>query len=57
VDNPDFVAAVEATGRKTLLCAGTITSACLAFPSICAAQAGYKVFAVIDASGTLSKMA
>jgi nicotinamidase-related amidase len=56
-DNPEFVAAVEATGRKTLIIAGTITSVCLAFPSICAVSAGYKVFAVIDASGTYSKMA
>jgi hypothetical protein len=46
----------EVEHRDSSLIAGTITSVCLAFPSICAAQAGYKVFAVIDASGTLSKM-
>ncbi|MCY1301591.1 putative hydrolase YcaC [compost metagenome] len=56
-DNPDFVAAVEATGRKQLIIAGTITSVCMAFPSISAVAAGYQVFAVIDASGTYSKMA
>lgn len=56
-DNPDFVAAVKATGRKTLIIAGTITSVCMAFPAISAAAAGYKVFAVVDASGTYSKMA
>jgi nicotinamidase-related amidase len=56
-DNQDFVAAVEATGRKTLVIAGTITSVCMAFPSISAVADGYKVFAVLDASGTLSKMA
>lgn len=56
-DNPDFVAAVQATGRKTLIIAGTITSVCMAFPAISAVAAGYKVFAVIDASGTYSKMA
>jgi len=56
-DNPDFVAAVKATGRKTLIIAGTITSVCMAFPAIAAVQEGYKVFAVIDASGTYSKMA
>ena len=56
-DNPDFVAAVEATGRKTLIIAGTITSVCMAFPAISAVAAGYKVFAVVDASGTYSKMA
>jgi len=56
-DNPDFVAAVKATGRKTLIIAGTITSVCMAFPAISAAYDGYKVFAVVDASGTYSKMA
>jgi nicotinamidase-related amidase len=56
-DNPEFVAAVKATGRKTLIIAGTITSVCMAFPSISAVADGYKVFAVIDASGTYSKMA
>jgi nicotinamidase-related amidase len=56
-DNPDFVAAVEATGKKTLIIAGTITSVCMAFPSISAVHAGYRVFAVVDASGTYSKMA
>ncbi|MBJ7277842.1 isochorismatase family protein [Marinobacter salarius] len=56
-DNPDFVAAVEATGRKTLIIAGTITSVCMAFPAISAVADGYKVFTVVDASGTYSKMA
>ncbi|MCO7521134.1 MULTISPECIES: hydrolase [unclassified Pseudomonas] len=56
-DNPEFVAAVKATGRKQLIIAGTITSVCMAFPSISAVAAGYQVFAVIDASGTYSKMA
>ena len=56
-DNPDFVAAVKATGRKQLIIAGTITSVCMAFPAIAAAADGYQVFAVIDASGTYSKMA
>ncbi|HEY5850401.1 MAG TPA: hydrolase [Lysobacter sp.] len=56
-DNPDFVAAVKATGRKQLLIAGTITSVCMAFPSIAAVAEGYQVFAVVDASGTYSKMA
>lgn len=56
-DNPDFVSAVNATKRKTLIIAGTITSVCMAFPAISAVQDGYKVFAVVDASGTYSKMA
>jgi nicotinamidase-related amidase len=56
-DNAEFVAAVKETGKKQLIIAGTITSVCLAFPSISAVHAGYQVFAVIDASGTYSKMA
>lgn len=55
-DNPEFVAAVKATGRKTLIIAGTITSVCMAFPAISAVAEGYKVFVVVDASGTYSKM-
>jgi isochorismate hydrolase len=56
-DNPDFVAAVKETGRKTLIIAGTITSVCMAFPAIAAVHEGYKVFVVVDASGTYTKMA
>lgn len=56
-DNPEFVKAVEETGRKTLIIAGTITSVCMAFPAISAIAEGYKVFVVVDASGTYSKMA
>ncbi len=56
-DNAEFVAAVKATRRQTLIVAGTITSVCMAFPAISAVHEGYKVFAVVDASGTYSKMA
>jgi nicotinamidase-related amidase len=56
-DNPAWIKAIEATGRKTLLIAGTLTSVCMAFPTLSALAAGYRVFAVIDASGNWSKMA
>jgi len=56
-DMPEFVRAIEATGRKTLIIAGTLTSVCMAFPAISAVTAGYKVYAVVDASGNWSKMA
>ena len=55
--NPEFVQAVKDTGRKTLIIAGTITSVCMTFPAISAIAEGYKVFVVVDASGTYSKMA
>lgn len=56
-DNPPFVEAIEKTGRKTMVIAGTLTSVCLAFPAISAIEAGYKAYAVVDASGNWSKMA
>ncbi|MDQ0876114.1 nicotinamidase-related amidase [Paenibacillus sp. V4I3] len=55
-DDPDFVKAVEATGKKTLIIAGTWSSVCMTFPTLSALKAGYKVYSVIDASGTYSKM-
>ncbi|EKT56140.1 hydrolase [Providencia burhodogranariea] len=56
-DNPEFVAAVKATGKKQVIIAGTLTSICMAFPAISAVADGYQVFVVVDASGTYSKMA
>jgi nicotinamidase-related amidase len=56
-DNPAWVEAIEKTKRKTLLIAGTLTSVCMAFPTLSALVAGYKVFCIIDASGNWSKMA
>jgi nicotinamidase-related amidase len=56
-DNPPWVKAIEATKRKTLLIAGTLTSVCMAFPALSAVEAGYKVFTIIDASGNWSRMA
>ncbi|MFT6876952.1 MAG: nicotinamidase-related amidase [Granulosicoccus sp.] len=56
-DNADFVAAVEATGRKTLVIAGVWTSLCVAFPALQVHAEGYKVFTVMDALGDFSKMA
>jgi len=56
-DNPDFVAAVRKTGKKTLVMAGVWTSVCVMFPALDAKAAGYKVYAVIDASGDPSELA
>lgn len=55
-DNDDFVKAVRATGRKTLIMAGVWTSVCVMFPALDAKAAGYKVYAVVDASGDPSEM-
>jgi len=56
-DNEEFVKAVKATGRKTLIMAGVWTSVCVMFPALDAKAAGYKVYAVMDASGDPSEMA
>jgi nicotinamidase-related amidase len=56
-DNEAFVKAVEATGKKTILMAGVWTSVCVMFPALDAMKAGYKVYAVLDASGDPSEMA
>lgn len=51
-DNPDFVAAVKATGRRQLIIAGVVTEVCVAFPALSAIEEGFEVFVVTDASGT-----
>ena len=56
-DNEDFVKAVRATGRRTLVMAGVWTSVCVMFPALDAKAAGFKVYAVMDASGDPSEMA
>lgn len=47
-----FRAAVVATGRKDLIMAGVTTDVCLVFPAIDAVDEGFRVQAVMDASGS-----
>ena len=54
-DNPDFVDAIKATGRKQLIIAGVVTDVCVAFPTLSALAEGFEVFVVVDASGTFNK--
>ena len=56
-DNAEFVRTVRETGKKTLIMAGVWTNVCVMFPALDAKAAGYKVYAVIDASGDPSEMA
>lgn len=56
-EDKNFVAAIEKTKRKKIVMAALWTEVCLAFPAISAIQAGYEVYAVIDASGASSKEA
>ena len=55
-DNEAFVKAVRDTGKKTLIMAGVWTSVCVMFPALDATAAGFKVYAVTDASGDPSEM-
>lgn len=56
-DNADFVNTVRKTGKKTIIVAGVWTSVCVMFPALDAKAAGYKVYAVTDASGDPSLLA
>ena len=56
-ENEDFVRAVRGTGKKTLIIAGVWTSVCVAFPALDALAEGYRVYAVMDASGDPSEFA
>lgn len=51
-DDPNFKAAVEKLGRRNLIMAGITTDVCLIYPAITAMETGYKVQAVMDASGS-----
>lgn len=53
-EDVDFVAAVQATGRKKLIMCALWTEVCLAFPALDALREGYEVFPVIDAVGGTS---
>src|SRR5580658_4352729 len=54
--DPNFSAAVRATGRKKLIMAAVTTDICLIFPAISAVQEGFDVLAVLDASGSSYKV-
>lgn len=50
--DPNFRAAIEATGRKQLVMAGITTDVCVIFPAINAVRDGYSVQVVLDACGS-----
>ena len=56
-EDADFVAAIEATGRKKLVMAALWTEVCLVFPALDALRSGYEVFPVVDAVAGTSKVA
>jgi nicotinamidase-related amidase len=57
LDDPNFAAAVKATGRRNLIIAGVTNDVCTVYPTLTALDEGYKVQAVADAGGSMSKSA
>jgi len=53
-EDQNFVAEVKSKGRKKLVIAALWTEVCLTFPALQAVEAGYDVYAVVDASGGTS---
>lgn len=56
-EDPDFRAAVEATGRKKIIMTGLWTEVCVAFPTLDMIREGYEVYPVTDAIGGVSRVA
>ena len=54
--DPDFNAAVKATGRKNLIMSGLLTEVCVLYPALSAVEEGYNVQVVADASGSGTKV-
>lgn len=53
--NDEIVAAIKATGRKTLLICGVATELAVQLPALTASDQGYNVFVVLDACGGMSE--
>ena len=53
-EDPNFVAAVRATGRRKLVMAALWTEMCLTFPTLDALREGFEVYPVTDAVGGTS---
>jgi nicotinamidase-related amidase len=54
-DDAKVAAAIEATGRRKLIFAGTSLQVCAAFPAITAVGKGFDAYVAVDASGTFSQ--
>ncbi len=56
-DDPEFVAAVRATGKKNILMGGLTTDVCLVPPALSAQADGFNVVALFDISAACTKTA
>ncbi|KAM0719751.1 hypothetical protein Q7P37_003884 [Cladosporium fusiforme] len=55
-DNPDFRKAIEATGKSQVILAGVTTDVCTTFCALSLREAGYSVWANVEASGTSTEL-
>jgi nicotinamidase-related amidase len=55
-DDPNFVAAIEKTGRKKIVLSGLWTETCVALPTVQAIHDGYEVYVVEDCCGDVSAL-
>jgi isochorismate hydrolase len=53
--NEEIIAAIKATGRKTLLISGVATELAVQLPALTASDLGYTVYVVMDACGAMSE--
>ena len=56
-DDPNFVAAVERSGKRKIVLSGLWTETCVALPSVQMIHDGYEVFVVEDCCGDVSTLA
>lgn len=54
-DDPAFVDAIRKTGRTKIVMSGITTDVCVAFAALSAIDAGFEVYIVSDASGSMSE--
>jgi nicotinamidase-related amidase len=56
-DDPKFVAAIKATGKKNIIMGGLTTDVCLVPPALSAQSEGFNVVALLDISAACTKIA
>ena len=56
-DDPNFVAAIEKSGRKKVVLTGLWTETCIALPTIQMIHDGYEVYIAEDCCGDVSQLA
>lgn len=56
MDDENFAAAVNATGRKKIIIAGVTNDVCTVFPALSLVRDGYEVQVIADAGGSPSRL-